>query len=139
MSGSDCILSDPLSPDHRNAVTIRGALADGRQLSVGGTLTGPKHVEKVVEIDGYDLDLQPAEHMAFFRYHDRPGVVGELGRILGEHGVNIAGMQVSRDEQGGHALIAMTVDSPIDPTALGEIIAAIGAQEGCALDLDNLT
>ena len=56
-----------------------------------------KDIEKLVEIDGYDVDLQPAEHLAFFRYHDRPGVVGELGRILGEHGVNIAGMQVSRD------------------------------------------
>jgi D-3-phosphoglycerate dehydrogenase len=133
------LTTDPLSPDHRNAVTIRGALADGRQLSVGGTLTGPKHIEKVVEIDGYDLDLQPAEHMAIFRYHDRPGVVGELGRILGEHGVNIAGMQVSRDQQGGHALIAMTVDSPIDPTALQEIVDAIGAHEGRALDLEPLS
>jgi D-3-phosphoglycerate dehydrogenase len=133
------LTTDPLSPDHRNAVTVRGALADGRQLSVGGTLTGPKHVEKVVEIDGYDVDLQPAEHMAFFRYHDRPGVVGELGRILGEHGVNIAGMQVSRDQQGGHALIAMTVDSPIDPTALQEIVEAVGAHEGRALDLDHLS
>ena len=129
------LTTDPISPDHRNAVTIRGSLSDGRQLSVGATLTGPKHVEKVVEIDGYDVDLQPAEHMAFFRYHDRPGVVGELGRILGEHGVNIAGMQVSRDVQGGHALIAMTVDSPVDGDAVDEIVAAIGAHEGRSLDL----
>jgi D-3-phosphoglycerate dehydrogenase len=65
--------------------------------------------------------------------------VGELGRILGEHGVNIAGMQVSRDQQGGHALIAMTVDSPIEQAALQEIVDAIGAREGRALDLDNLS
>jgi D-3-phosphoglycerate dehydrogenase len=63
-------------------------------------------------------------------------VVGELGRILGEHGVNIAGMQVSRDQVGGHALIAMTVDSPIAASALAEIVEAIGAHEGRALDLD---
>jgi D-3-phosphoglycerate dehydrogenase / 2-oxoglutarate reductase len=126
---------DLLSPDHRNVVTIRGALADGRQLSVSGTLTGPKDVEKLVEIDGFDVDLVPSEHLAFFRYHDRPGVVGELGRILGEHGVNIAGMQVSRDEEGGHALIAMTVDSPIASDALEQIVTAIGAHEGRSLDL----
>jgi D-3-phosphoglycerate dehydrogenase len=126
---------DPLSPDHRNVVTVRGALADGRQLSVSGTLTGPKDVEKLVEIDGFDVDLVPSEHLAFFRYHDRPGVVGELGRILGDHGVNIAGMQVSRDEEGGHALIAMTVDSPIAPEALEQIVTAIGAHEGRSLDL----
>ena len=129
---------DPLSPDHRNLVTVRGGLADGRQLSVGGTITGPKDVEKLVAIDDYDLDLQPSDHLAFFRYHDRPGVVGELGRILGEHRVNIAGMQVSRDEQGGHALIAMSVDSPISVEALEQIVAAIGAHEGQALDLDDL-
>jgi D-3-phosphoglycerate dehydrogenase len=132
------LVVDPLSPDHRNVVTVRGALADGRQITVGGTLTGPKDVEKLVEVDGYDVDLVPSEHLAFFRYHDRPGVVGELGRILGEHGVNIAGMQVSRDEEGGHALIAMTVDSPIAPSALEQIITAIGAHEGRSLDLDGI-
>jgi D-3-phosphoglycerate dehydrogenase len=130
---------DPISSDHRNLITVRGALADGRQLSVGGTLTGPKNVEKLVEIDGFDVDLQPADHLAFFRYHDRPGVVGELGQILGEHGINIAGMQVSRDVAGGHALIAMTVDSPIPADALEQIIGAIGAHEGRALDLDGLS
>jgi len=129
---------DPISTDHRNLITVRGALADGRQLSVSGTLTGPKHVEKLVEVDGFDVDLQPSEHLAFFRYHDRPGVVGELGRIMGEHGINIAGMQVSRDVAGGHALIAMTVDSPISAEALAEIVDAIGAHEGRALDLDGL-
>ncbi len=132
------LVTDPISPDHRNVVTVRGSIGDdGRQLAVGGTLTGPKDVEKLVAIDGYDIDLAPAEHMAFFRYHDRPGVVGELGRILGEQGVNIAGMQVSRDEQGGHALIAMTVDSPIEASALDEIVEAIGAHEGRSLDLDG--
>ncbi len=45
---------------------------------------------------------------------------------------------MSRDQQGGHALIAMTVDSPIEPEALTEIVEAIGAHEGRALDLDDL-
>ncbi len=132
------LVTESHSPDHRNLVTIRGGLADGRHLTVSGTLTGPKHVEKLVEIDGFDVDLQPSEHLAFFRYDDRPGVVGELGRVLGEQGVNIAGMQVSRDMAGGHALIAMTVDSPIEADALNEIIEAIGAHEGRALDLEGL-
>ena len=47
--------------------------------------------------------------MAFLRYHDRPGVVGVVGRVLGEAGVNIGGMQVSRDA-GGNALIVLTVE-----------------------------
>ena len=61
--------------------------------------------------------------MAVFRYEDRPGIVGTVGRILGEAGVNIAGMQVSRDRKGGHALVAMTVDSAIPTAVLDEIVA----------------
>jgi D-3-phosphoglycerate dehydrogenase len=123
------------SADHRNLVTVRGALSDGRAVSVSGTLSGPKDVAKLVEVDGYDVDLQPSRHLAFFRYHDRPGVVGELGRILGERGINIAGMQVSRDVAGGHALIALTVDSPLGGEVVEEIVEAIGAHTGSELAL----
>ncbi|MGZ4710377.1 MAG: phosphoglycerate dehydrogenase, partial [Acidimicrobiales bacterium] len=88
------------SPDHRNLLTVRGTLPSGEVVSVSGTLVGPRRIEKLVEVDGFDVDLVPAEHMAFFRYHDRPGVVGAVGRLLGDDGVNIGGMQVSRDVRG---------------------------------------
>ena len=80
---------------------MRGALADGSRGRVAGTLTGPKQVEKVVEVDGFELDVADRAHMAFFRYADRPGVVGIVGRLLGDAGINIAGMQVGRDERAG--------------------------------------
>lgn len=134
---SVALVTDADSPDHRNLVTVRGALADGRQVSVAGTLSGPKDVEKLVEVDGFDVDLQPSRHLGFFRYHDRPGVVGELGRILGDRGINIGGMQVSRDAAGGHALIALTVDSAIGADVLDEVVAAIGAHEGRAIVLEG--
>jgi D-3-phosphoglycerate dehydrogenase / 2-oxoglutarate reductase len=123
------------SPDHRNLLTLRGALADGRTCSVSGTLSGPKDVAKLVEVDGFDIDLRPSQHLAFFRYHDRPGVVGELGNILGAEGINIAGMQVSREVAGGHALISLTVDSPIRSDVVARIAEAIGAHEGRSLSL----
>ncbi|NEE00776.1 phosphoglycerate dehydrogenase [Phytoactinopolyspora halotolerans] len=125
------------SPDYRNLVTVRGTLPDGRKVSVSGTLSGPKHVEKIVEVLGYDIEAFPAEHMAFFRYVDKPGVVGTVGRVLGEAGVNIAGMQVSRDTKGGHALVAMTVDQAIPTPALDNIVQAIGAEWGRTVDLDE--
>jgi len=123
------------SPDYRNVVTVRGALPDGQVVSVSGTLSGPKHVEKIVEVDGFDIDLAPTDHMAFFRYSDRPGIVGIMGRLLGDAGVNIAGMQVSRDAKGGHALIAITVDSAIPQGILTEIIREIDATSGRTVDL----
>ncbi len=105
------LVTDPESPDHRNLITLRGTLADGSQVSVSGTLIGIAQKERLVEIDGYDVDIEPTEHLAFFRYADRPGMVGTVGGILGKAEVNIAGMQVARDTKGGHALVALSVDS----------------------------
>lgn len=125
------------SPDFRNLVTLRGVLPDGRAISVSGTLMGRKQIGKVVEVLGYDLEVQPSEHMAFFMYADKPGAVGAVGRILGDASVNIAGMQVSRDAKGGKALVAMTIDSALPSDVLDEVIAAIGAEWGRTVDLDG--
>ncbi len=129
--------TDADSPDYRNLLTLRGTLADGTQVSVSGTLTGQRQVEKLVEIDGFDIEVTLSDHMAVFRYDDRPGIVGAVGRILGEAGVNIAGMQVSRDRKGGHALVAMTVDGAIPGSVLDEIVAEIGAATARQADLTD--
>ena len=119
------------SPDHRNLITLRGTLADGSQMSVSGTLVGLSQRERLVEVNDFVVDLEPTEHLAFFRYEDRPGMVGIVGRILGEAGVNIAGMQVSRNEKGGEALVALSVDSAVPADVLEDIRVAISA-ESCA-------
>ena len=131
------LLTEPSSPDFRNLITVRGTLADGAVVSVAGTLAGPRKVEKIVEIDGFDVEVPIAEHMAFFRYDDRPGVVGTVGRLLGEAGINIAGMQVARDRQGGQALVALTVDTAIPAGVLADIGTEIGASDGRVVDLDE--
>jgi D-3-phosphoglycerate dehydrogenase len=129
------LVTEPESPDHRNLITIRGTLADGQQISVSGTLVGIAQKERLVEVNGYDVDIEPTEHLAFFRYADRPGMVGTVGQILGQAQVNIAGMQVARDAKGGHALVALSVDSAIPADVLDEIRAAMAAEAVCAVDL----
>jgi len=129
------LVTDPLSPDHRNLITLRGTLADGQQVSVSGTLVGIGQRERLVEVNGFDVDLDPTNHLAFLTYVDRPGMVGTVGRILGDAGINIAGMQVSRDEKGGQALVALSVDSAIGAEALAEIEAAIDAESVRGIDL----
>jgi D-3-phosphoglycerate dehydrogenase / 2-oxoglutarate reductase len=131
------LVTDKESPDWRNLVTLRGTLPDGQVVSVGGTLTGQRQVEKLVEVNGFDMEISPAEHMVFLTYSDRPGVVGIVGQILGAQGINIAGMQVCRDARGGHALIVLTVDSALPPAVLDEITSSIGAVVGRAVDLDG--
>jgi D-3-phosphoglycerate dehydrogenase len=93
-------------------------------------------VEKIVGINGFDLEVPLSEHMAFFTYRDRPGIVGAVGRLLGEADVNIGGMQVARDEKGGRALVALTVDSAIPSDVVHAIAAEIDA-EVRVVDLDG--
>lgn len=123
------------SPDHRNLITLRGALADGSQVSVSGTLVGLSQKERIVEVNGFDLDLELTDHLAFLRYEDRPGVVGTFGGVLGKAGVNIAGMQVARDAKGGQALVVLSVDSAIPSESLAAIEGAIDASSVRAVDL----
>jgi D-3-phosphoglycerate dehydrogenase len=123
------------SADYRNLLTLRGTTANGEQVSVSGTLTGTRMIEKLTEVDGFDIDLTPTDHLAFFRYHDRPGIVGAVGGVLGGAQVNIASMQVSRTQQGGDALMALTVDTQIPEEALREIAEAVGAHSARGVDL----
>ncbi len=129
------LLTEAESPDHRNLITLRGTLADGSQISVSGTLIGIAQRERLVEVNDYVVDLEPAEHLAFFTYEDRPGMVGIVGQILGDAGVNIAGMQVSRDRKGGQALVALSVDSAVSFEVLEEIREAIDAESVRGVDL----
>jgi D-3-phosphoglycerate dehydrogenase / 2-oxoglutarate reductase len=121
------LVTEAESEDHRNLVTLRGTRADGEQVSVSGTLIGIAQRERLVEIDGFDLDVEPTDHLAFITYDDRPGMVGVVGQILGQAQVNIAGMQVSRDRKGGQALVAMAVDSPIPVDVAEQVRVAMDA------------
>ena len=128
------LTSDRTSEDHRSLLRVTLTQTDGSKVSVAGTVTGARDTAKVVEVDSFDVDVPISEHMAFLRYHDRPGIVGIVGRVLGEAEVNIGGMQVSRDDSS-HALIVLTVDSAIPAERLESIVAEIGAHSGKAVDL----
>jgi D-3-phosphoglycerate dehydrogenase / 2-oxoglutarate reductase len=123
-------VTSPASEDYVSLVRLRAG--DAR---VAGTVAGPKDKPRLVEVWGYDIDMEPSDHMVFFRYVDRPGIVGLIGGKLGEADVNIATMQVGRREMGGEAVIAMAVDSAIPPAVLQDITVAIGATEARTVDL----
>jgi D-3-phosphoglycerate dehydrogenase len=123
--------------EHLNLVTVRGALPDGRRVSVAGTLTvtGTREICKLTGVDGFDIDLTAHGVLLFFRYSDRPGVIGAIGTLLGEAGVNIAAMQVARTEAGGEALMTLTLDSSVDADLLTSVAEAMGAARGALVDL----
>ena len=115
------------SPEYRSMISLHAALASGHQIKVDGTLMGIKKVEKIIAIDGFDLDLPPTENLLFLRYTDKPGVVGAVGNTLGNAKINIAGMQVAREAAGGKALMALTVDSSVSDAVTESIKKEIQA------------
>ncbi|THG31812.1 phosphoglycerate dehydrogenase [Naasia lichenicola] len=130
------LLTDSVSEEYRNVLTLRGALADGSQISVSGTLTGTKQIEKIVEINGYDVEVPIAKHLVVFSYDDRPGIVAVYGQKFGEAGINIAGMQIARRARGGKALSVLTIDSPAPDHLLEDIRTAIRADLLREIDVD---
>jgi D-3-phosphoglycerate dehydrogenase / 2-oxoglutarate reductase len=125
---SASVNTDPESPEYRSMISLHAALNDGRSVVVNGTLMGIRKVEKIIAIDAFDLDLAPTENLLFLRYTDRPGVVGIVGNALGKANINIAGMQVARDEAGGEALMALTVDSAVSANVLADLKKETGAK-----------
>ena len=130
------LITHPVAEEFRNVTTLRGTLADGSIVEVAGTLTGPKMVQKIIGVNGFDLEVPISTHMAFLSYVDRPGVIGAFGRLLGDAGVNIAGMQLSRKEEGGAALVVLTLDSAIPAPVLSAIAAEVDATLAEVVTLD---
>jgi D-3-phosphoglycerate dehydrogenase len=129
------LITDPVSDDYRNVVTVRGTTSEGAQVSVSGTLTGPKQIQKIVEINGYDVEVPLAQHLIVMVYTDRPGIVAIYGKEFGEARINIAGMQIARQRAGGPALSVLTVDSPVAEEILDKVSGAIEAEYLRAIDL----
>ncbi|MGH8879419.1 MAG: phosphoglycerate dehydrogenase, partial [Stackebrandtia sp.] len=116
------------SPEFHNQVTVRGALADGKALSVSGTVThGPREVRKLTEIDGYDVEIDAEGPLLILRYTDRPGIVGLIGGSLGDESINIGAMQVSRREAGGEALMIVASDAEVPADLVSKVATTIGA------------
>ena len=120
--------------DYLSMVIVRAA-TPGEPVEVAAALVGKKDEPRIVSLFGYDLDMQPGGYMAFFRYGDKPGVIGKVGTHLGEAGINIASMQVGRHEAGGTALMGIVVDSPISRAQLDTVAAEAGLDDSWSVEL----
>ena len=127
---------DAHSDEYRNVTSIKATLADGTTSSVSGTVIGPKLLQKIVNINGYDVEVAMAEHFVTMVYTDRPGIVAVYGKAFAEAGINIAAMQIAREQKGGKALSVITVDSPVDSAVLEEVRVAIEAVSMKAIDIN---
>ena len=96
-------------------------LSDGEEIAVSGTTIGPEPRLFLGGALGFGIDMEIAPHMVFVRYPDQPGVIGRVGAMFGDGGINIANMAVSRTKEGGEALMVFSIDT----AATTELVGAL--------------
>src|SRR5689334_5918746 len=113
-------------------VTLRSA---GEEVEVAGTGVGPRNEPYLVSVWGESFYLPFAEHIAVFRYADRPGMIGNVGTRFGEEGVNIVSAAVGAEEDGERAVMALTTDAPVHDETIAKILELDGFSVGRSVDL----
>jgi D-3-phosphoglycerate dehydrogenase len=103
----------------RDFTNLLRVSADG--VRVAGTTIGTDNRHWLVSALGFELDMELAPRMALLLYDDVPGVIGRVGTLFGAAGVNIANMTVSRNREGGKALMALSIDTPAPPELLEQL------------------
>jgi D-3-phosphoglycerate dehydrogenase / 2-oxoglutarate reductase len=121
-------------PDFPRLITVSATGPRG-PVTVSGTSLGPEHKSRLVRVFGEDIDIDPAPHMLFLRYVDAPGVGGAVGTMLGEWRVNIGHMSVGRGTSEREAVMALTLDEPLDETQLDQLVEHCGLSFGAGVEL----
>ncbi len=104
-----------------NMVTLRLTTQNGNIFKISGTVLG-NSVQRIVDIDGYTLELEPKGNLILFKNSDEPGVIGDVGQLIAEHQVNISDFRLGRDGKG-HALAVVKVDNTVSKSLIGDLEA----------------
>jgi D-3-phosphoglycerate dehydrogenase len=117
-----------------NLVTLTLEGASGTRV-VSGTLFEGR--PRIVGLRDYAMDFMPEEHMLLLSYLDRPGMIGKIGTVLGQHDINIAHMNLGRRAKKGEAMVILSVDSPVPAAVIAELQQATEATFAQALYLPS--
>ncbi len=120
------------SLEYLNLITIK---VPRTNLAISGTVLGRNDQQRIVKIYNYDVDLVPSKYMLVIHNLDRPGMIGDLGTLLGKKGINIASMQFGREKPGGNAISILALDSPIDASVLKDIEGINGVSKAIFIQL----
>ncbi|MBN1194872.1 MAG: phosphoglycerate dehydrogenase [Methanomicrobiaceae archaeon] len=114
---SESITSEALGFTSLVTITVT---TDTMTETVSGNVTGPNKL-RIVKIGDYMTDMTPGGHVVISRHQDVPGVIGRFATTLGRYNINIAGMQVGRNQPGQEAIMVLNVDSEVPVKAMEEI------------------
>jgi len=101
-----------------NKISIK-LVTDNGELLIAGTVFGDQ-AQRIIEIDGYELDLEPKGNLILFRNTDVPGVIGDVGRIVSANGLNISDFRLGRNKNA-QALAVVKVDGNINKAVISEL------------------
>ncbi len=116
-------LAEVKEPSDRYAATVRVTVTGEKGIHTATGTPGRKGEPRLVGLEGYEIDAVMEGPVVIMRNEDRPGVIGSVGTLLGNRGINVSRMQVGLDEQGGQALALWNVDSLVGGAALDELRA----------------
>jgi D-3-phosphoglycerate dehydrogenase / 2-oxoglutarate reductase len=122
------------SEDFTELIVVRAGGSWGTA-EVAGTGVGPRNDPYLVGAWGQSFYLPFADHLAIFRYSDRPGMIGRVGSAFGEHGVNIVSAAVGAESDGAEAVMALTTDAPVAQDVIDEIAGADDFFAGRAVEI----
>ena len=105
------------------------------EVEVAGTGIGPRNVPYLVGVWGQSFYMPFADHLAIFRYADRPGMIGRVGTAFGETGVNIVSAAVGAEAHADEAVMALTTDAAVPADVIEQIAAGDDFFAGHAIDL----
>jgi D-3-phosphoglycerate dehydrogenase len=121
-----------LPPFAANRIVV--IVESGRRRSVTGSVLDPAEI-RIEAIDQFRVDLVPEGYLLFCQHVDRPGIIGAVGTLLGDNGINIAQMYVGREGPRLRALMVVSLDDPVPETVLAEIRRVIQAESVTLVEL----
>lgn len=107
--------------DFFSKITIR-IKAKNKESYVSGTLYSKKD-PRVIEIDNFKVEIVPEGELLLMYNNDKPGVIGNIGNLLGKNNINIARMHFGRESAGGRAISVVSLDAKPGPEVLDQLKA----------------
>ncbi|MFC7394177.1 phosphoglycerate dehydrogenase [Scopulibacillus cellulosilyticus] len=109
----------PYHQSFTSLITLHVKTGNHERVIAGTLIEG--YGPRIIRVGDYNIDISPEGHLLFVHHHDRPGLIGRVGSILGEHDVNIATMQVGRKSAGGQAIMMLSVDKKIEKDVISHL------------------
>ncbi len=99
------------------SLTVHG---ENKTFTIKGTHI-PNYGDRIVHFNGFSIDFAPEGYLLYIQHQDKPGMIGKVGNVLGNHQINIATMQVGRQEAGGKAIMMLSLDKPLNDALLEKL------------------